>query len=120
QPAPPGPQPGPPAPPAAQPKPAEAEKIKRRRPVSMEPQELGFTPQPPVGWLAPLLLLNTGLRTLLAILFGAYLDKRELQNALSGECFKHPGRDGELWLDYVSDLGDGFHATYSIAYLLAQ
>ncbi|MCA2214548.1 metallophosphoesterase [Jidongwangia harbinensis] len=86
----------------------------------MDPHELGFTPQRPVGWLAPLLLLNTGLRTLLAILFGAYLDKRELQNALSGDVFEQPGRDGELWLDYVSDLGDGFHATYSIAYLLAQ
>jgi hypothetical protein len=86
----------------------------------MAPQELGFTPQRPVGWLAPLLLLNTGLRTLLAILFGAYLDKRELQNALSGDIFEQPGTDGELWLDYVADLGDGFHATYSVAYLLAQ
>lgn len=91
-----------------------------RRPVSMDPQELGFTPQRPVGWLAPLLLLYTGLRTLLAILFGAYLDKRELQNALSGDFFRQPGVDGELWLDYVADLGDGFNATYSVAYLLAR
>jgi hypothetical protein len=87
----------------------------------MDPKELGFTPQRPVGWLAPLLLLNTGLRTLLAILFGAYLDKRELQNALDGDCFDHSAtEDGELWFDYVADLGDGFHATYSVAYLLAQ
>ncbi|MFI7539715.1 metallophosphoesterase [Actinoplanes sp. NPDC049599] len=86
----------------------------------MDPQQLGFTPQRPVGWLAPLLLLNTGLRSLLAVLFGAYLDKRELQNALSGDFFRQPGTDGELWLDYVADLGDGFHATYSVAYLLAQ
>ena len=87
----------------------------------MEPQELGFTPQSPVGWLAPLLLLSTGLRALLAILFGAYLDKRELQNALDADWFDHSVTDdGELWLDYVADLGDGFHATYSIAYLLAQ
>ncbi|AGZ38682.1 metallophosphoesterase family protein [Actinoplanes friuliensis] len=87
----------------------------------MEPEQLGFTPQRPVGWLAPLLLLNTGLRTLMAILFGAYLDKRELQNALPGDAFTQPGTaDGELWFDYVADLGDGFHATYSVAYLLAQ
>jgi hypothetical protein len=86
----------------------------------MDPQQLGFTPQRPVGWLAPLLLLNTGLRTLLALLFGAYLDKRELQNALSGDSFDQSTTDGELWLDYVADLGDGFHATYSVAYLLAQ
>jgi len=99
---------------------AEAEPSKARRPVSMEPQQLGFTPQRPVGWLAPLLLLNTGVRALMAILFGAYLDKRELQNALSGDDFEQPGTDGELWFDYVADLGDGFHATYSVAYLLAQ
>lgn len=86
----------------------------------MDPQQLGFTPQRPVGWLAPLLLLNTGIRTLMAILFGAYLDKRELQNSLSGDSFQQLGTDGELWFDYVSDLGDGFHATYSVAYLLAQ
>jgi hypothetical protein len=86
----------------------------------MEPQDLGFTPQRPVAWLAPLLLLSTGLRALLAILFGAYLDKRELQNALSGDLFEEVGAGGELWMDYVADLGDGFHATYSIAYLLAQ
>nr|WP_229715911.1 metallophosphoesterase [Mangrovihabitans endophyticus] len=81
---------------------------------------MGFTPQRPVGWLAPLVLLNTGLRALLAILFGAYLDKRELQNALDDDVFDERGTDGELWLDYVADLGDGFHATYSVAWLLAQ
>jgi hypothetical protein len=86
----------------------------------MDPRELGFAPQRPVPWLAPLLLLSTGLRTLLAILFGAYLDKRELQNALSGDVFDEPGTGGELWFDYVADLGDGFHPTYSVAYLLAQ
>jgi hypothetical protein len=91
------------------------------RPRSMDPRQLGFTPQRPVGWLAPLLLLNTGLRALLAILFGAYLDKRELQNALDGDCFDHSATDGgDFWFDYVADLGDGFHATYSVAYLLAQ
>ena len=64
--------------------PPEAQASERPRPSSMDPRELGFTPRRPVGWLAPLLLLNTGLRALLATLFGAYLDKRELQNALSG------------------------------------
>jgi hypothetical protein len=87
----------------------------------MDPKELGFTPQRPVGWLAPLLLLSTGLRTLLAYLFGAYLDKRELQNSLDGSWFDHSvTENGELWFDYVADLGDGFHATYSVAWLLAQ
>jgi hypothetical protein len=91
-----------------------------RRPRSLDPQELGFTPRPPVAWLTPLLLLYTGLRVVLSSLFGAYLDKRELQHALPREVNHEPGTDGELWLDYVADLGDGFHGTYSIAYLLAQ
>ncbi len=91
------------------------------RPSSLDPQQLGFTPRKPIGWLAPLLLLSTGLRALLAILFGAYMDKRELQNALDDDFFDHSATaDGEIWLDYVADLGDGFDATYSIAWLLAQ
>ncbi|GIF51792.1 hypothetical protein Afe04nite_63310 [Asanoa ferruginea] len=99
---------------------SEATPTRRPRPRTMNPIELGFNPRPPVPWLGPLLLLSTGVRTLLAILFGAYLDKRELQNALPGDVIEEPGTDGELWLDYVADLGDGFNSTYSIAYLLAQ
>ncbi|WP_410810254.1 metallophosphoesterase family protein [Micromonospora sp. 067-2] len=91
-----------------------------RRPRSTDPLELGFTPRKPVPWLAPFLLISTGIRTLLAMLFGAYLDKRELQNAFGDEAFRQVGPDGGLWLDYVADLGDGFDATYSVAYLLAQ
>ncbi|SNY70811.1 hypothetical protein SAMN05421748_13862 [Paractinoplanes atraurantiacus] len=103
------------------PQPAPQGQVVPRRPTSMDPRELGFEPKRPVGWLAPLLLLSTGLRALLAILFGAYLDKRELQNSLDGGWFDHSKTaDGELWLDYVADLGDGFHATYSVAWLLAQ
>ncbi|SCG63487.1 metallophosphoesterase family protein [Micromonospora halophytica] len=91
-----------------------------RRPRSLDPVELGFTPRRPVPWLAPFLLISTGIRTLLAMLFGAYLDKRELQNALDARIARQVGPDGGLWLDYVADLGDGFNATYSVAYLLAQ
>lgn len=101
-------------------RPVEAEPATRPRPATLDPRDLGFTPRKPVPWLAPLLLLSTGLRTLLAMLFGAYLDKRELQNSLPDDVYHHEGSGGELWLDYVADLGDGFNATYSIAYLLVQ
>ncbi|NIL59899.1 metallophosphoesterase family protein [Salinispora arenicola] len=90
------------------------------RPRSTDPAELGFTPRKPVPWLAPFLLVSTGIRTLLALLFGAYLDKRELQTAFDAKISRQVGPDGGLWLDYVADLGDGFDATYSVAYLLAQ
>lgn len=91
-----------------------------QRPSSLDPHELGFTPRPQVTWLSPGLLLRTGLRSALALILGAYLDKRELQGALPAKVYQQPGEGGELWLDYLADTGDGFHATYSMAYLLAQ
>ena len=93
------------------------------RPKSLEPQELGFRRRPPVRWLGPVLLAATGARVALAEQFGAYLDKRELQYPFPKDIHDH-SRDadetGDFWFDFVADLGDGFDATYSVAYLLAQ
>lgn len=90
------------------------------RPTRMHPQELGFTPRPPVAWMAPVQLSRTAVRVVLAELFGAYLDKRELQSALPSTVHSEGSPEEEFWFDFVADLGDGFHATYSIAWLLAQ
>lgn len=90
------------------------------RPKSMDPKDLGFTPQSPVPWLGPTLLAATGARVAMASQFGAYLDKRELQQAFNTQIFTEHAQDEDLWMDYVADLGDGFNATYSIAWLLAQ
>ena len=90
-----------------------------QRPKSLEPRELGFTPQKPVPWLNPVQLAATGVRVVLAEQFGVFLDKRELQSALPARVHDH-SKQGELWFDFVADLGDGFDATYSVAYLLAQ
>lgn len=90
-----------------------------RRPTSLQPRELGFTPQSPVPWMAPLLLAATGARVFLAEQFGAYLDKRELQSAFPAEVHDH-SQGEEFWFDYVADVGDGFNGTYSVAYLLGQ
>jgi hypothetical protein len=89
------------------------------RPTDLSPGQLGYTPRSAVPWLNPVLLAGTAVRVVLAELFGAYLDKRELQSGLPGKRYDEDGTD-ELWLDYVADLGDGFDATYSIAYLMAQ
>jgi hypothetical protein len=89
------------------------------RPLSLDPEELGFRIRQPVRWLGPVLLAATGTRVVLAEQFGAYLDKRELQSALTPPALDHSDND-EFWFDYVADVGDGFDATYSIAYLLAQ
>jgi Calcineurin-like phosphoesterase len=96
-----------------------------------------------VRWFDPLQLIQTGIRKAISETFGDYADKRELQAALvldvevsdgkvlrkSAAPLEYPRvaegdsarRDGgDVWIDYVADLGDGFEATYTIAYLLAQ
>ncbi|RZS34352.1 calcineurin-like phosphoesterase family protein [Herbihabitans rhizosphaerae] len=90
----------------------------RPRPREITEAELGFKPQPPVAWLAPSVLAATGVKSLVATVFGSYSDKRELQGSLPANVHRFEEGD-ELWLDFVADLGDGFDATYSIASLLA-
>ncbi|MDQ3756619.1 MAG: metallophosphoesterase [Actinomycetota bacterium] len=88
-------------------------------PKSLAPSELGFTRKKPVQWLAPKELVQTGMRVVLSGIFGAYADKRELQAVMSAS---EPGdftQQAEMWIDYVSDLGDGFDATYTVARALA-
>ena len=89
------------------------------RPEGMKPSDLGFEMQKPVQWLAPKELVQTGLRVVLSGIFGAYADKRELQGVMSANEAGDLTGAGELWIDYVSDLGDGFDATYTVARALA-
>jgi hypothetical protein len=79
-----------------------------------------FRPKRPVSWLAPGQLLTTGLQVGLADRLGAYLDKRELQQLFDQPPLEEVGGPDGLWLDFLADTGDGFHATYAIAYLLGQ
>jgi hypothetical protein len=92
--------------------------VQPHRPTDLSELELGFARQRAVRWLSPRVLINTGVRALLASIFGSYSDKRELQAVLPGTVHRHDDGD-ELWLDFVADLGDGFDATYSVASLLA-
>ncbi|WIM99384.1 metallophosphoesterase [Actinoplanes oblitus] len=91
-----------------------------RRPRDVTPEELGFTPARPVAWLSPVQLAGTGLRVALSSIQGGYLDKRELQASFPDDVHREASPDGDCWIDFVADLGDGFDATYSVAYLLAQ
>ena len=83
------------------------------------------------GWFEPLLLLKLLLRVIISDVFGQYADRRLMEAALDpASKDEHlaraksnriaPDHEGAVWVDYVSDLGDGFDATYAIAYLLAQ
>jgi len=77
------------------------------RPKDLSELELGFARQRAVRWLSPRVLVGTGLRVLLANIFGSYSDKRELQAVLPSTVHRHD--DGaELWFDFVADVGDGF------------
>jgi hypothetical protein len=90
------------------------------RPRGTGPEELGFARQLAVRWLSPRQLVRAAVSVGLADIFGVYADKRELQQGgvFTQGTFAHDRAD-ELWLDYVSDLGDGFDATYSVASLVA-
>ena len=66
----------------------------------------------------------------LAAGIGAYLDKREQQTAFTQHGIPEDvelddqglpvAERPELWLDYVADTGDGFNATYAVAYSLGR
>jgi hypothetical protein len=71
-----------------------------------------------VRWLDPHQLADTAVRVLLSGVFSSYADKRELQALEPAEVADRSDGD-ELWFDYVSDLGDGWNSTYTMARLLA-
>lgn len=99
-----------------------------------------------VEWFEPRQLLRTAWEALISATLGRHADRRSIEAAnklprffdFSGElsvapldkypldCEEYPlaqlvsPEDKDIWIDYVSDLGDGFHSTYAVAYLLAQ
>ena len=82
--------------------------------------DLGFLPSDSVRWLSPSELWRAGVKVVLSSLFANYADKREVQQALPVKALAVPAdAGGELWLDFVADIGDGFDATYTVALLLA-
>jgi hypothetical protein len=80
-----------------------------------------------VNWFEPRVLLQTGLKAVISSLFGNYADRREMQAALdrvvpvsASENKDNYHSDDEIWIDFLSDTGDGFNATFSMAKLVAQ
>lgn len=73
------------------------------------------------GWFDPGQLLQTGLRTLISSLFGEHADRRVLDALAQRDATPCDfSRHDELWLDYVSDTGDGWNPTYAVAHQVAQ
>ena len=84
-----------------------------------------------VDWFDPLLLAKVGVREIVSGTMGQYADQRLIQAATDRVTeeeleqrydyrneYAKQAQDG-LWIDYISDLGDGFEATYAMAYLMA-
>ena len=94
---------------------------RRRRRLPAAPgrkEELGFVRRPMVRWLDPHQLLDTS--------HESWRPACSRPTPTAGSCrrwcrrvYDRSDRD-ELWVDYVSDLGDGWNSTYTVASLLAQ
>jgi hypothetical protein len=97
------------------------DKLRSRKAADLrqERDELGFVRRPEVRWLSPGLLARSGIEVIVSGTFGKFADKRELQREPQEE-LDYSDAAGDLWVDYLSDTGDGWEATYTMAWLLAQ
>ena len=83
-------------------------------------EDLKFRREDQVRWFKPKVLAKTGLHVAISAAVGDFLDKRELQQVVPPQVIQHGDPEGEVWVDFVADTGDGFDATYSVAWLTAQ
>lgn len=79
-----------------------------------------FERQKMVKWFSVPQLAASGLKALVSTVAGNYADKRETEAALFAEGFYDYSDREELWIDFISDLGDGFDSTYTMASLMAK
>lgn len=104
---------------------------------SGQAEEPWFEPKKMVRWFSPPQLLRTAREVVLSGIFASFSDKREIQAGIpADEHSRYDRREvpkaeppdqapgyvyaDEVWVDYVSDLGDGFDATFTVARTLAQ
>ena len=94
-----------------------------RRPRDDSFGEIGFVRRSAYEWLSPLAVVRQGRREAYAEQVSGYTDRREVLAALDPEppreTFDLSGVD-DLWIDYLSDTGDGFDAVYTLAWLLSH
>lgn len=102
-----------------------------RGPKILKLLEAGKLPRM-VDWLDPVMLAQIGVRTIVSGTLGQYADQRLIQAATDhvteekikerydySKEFAKPTAQCPIWIDYIADLGDGFEATYAMAYLMA-
>ena len=75
-----------------------------------------------VGWYDPRVLAHTAYQVAIANVFGRHSDTRLIE-ALASQPqteFDYSHAQGDFWLDYAADIGDGWNSTYAIADAIAQ
>src|SRR5947209_16803246 len=80
-----------------------------------------------VGWYDPGQLGRTAIKVLSSTIIGGQSDFRNIESLAVGtnEIYDYTRDEnnklaGEIWIDYVADLGDGWNSTYAIANTVAQ
>lgn len=87
-----------------------------------------------VEWYNPLQLLDTAKKTIISTIIGENADPRLVTASTNRDFFDYSHEleknnheflsseeeRNEIWIDYVSDVGDGWNPTYSVAYSLAR
>jgi hypothetical protein len=78
--------------------------------------------EPANRWLAPARLLTTAKGVVMARVFADFADKRELMASVPREYYTimPPDERQPVRVDYVSDTGDGFDATFAVARIVAD
>ncbi len=74
-----------------------------------------------VGWYDPRVLTHSAYKLAIANVFGRHSDTRLIE-ALANQPqteFDYSVAEGDFWLDYAADIGDGWNATYAIADAIA-
>jgi Calcineurin-like phosphoesterase len=75
-----------------------------------------------VAWYDPRVLMHSAYQVAIANIFGRHSDTRLIE-ALASQPqneFDYSQHAGDFWLDFVSDVGDGWNPTYAIADAIAQ
>lgn len=74
------------------------------------------------GWFDPGVMARTATMLATANIFGRHSDTRLIE-ALGNQpqdLFDYTDSEGEFWIDFVADIGDGWNATHAIAQAVAQ
>jgi hypothetical protein len=75
-----------------------------------------------VGWYDPRVLAHSAYQVAIANIFGRHSDTRLIE-ALASQPqneFDYSQTNGDFWLDYTADIGDGWNSTFAIADAIAQ